>query len=60
MSQSLQFKRPVKIGDEAVAEVVVEELMEEKGRVNLACTVKVNDKVVLEGEALIMVPKRPE
>ena len=30
MSQSLQFKRPVKIGDEAVAEVVVEELRKKR------------------------------
>lgn len=60
VSQSLNFKAPVMIGAEAVAEVQVEELFPAKRRAILACTVKVGDRVVLEGEAVVMVPNRPE
>jgi len=59
VSQTLNFKRPVKIGDEAIAEVEVEELFDEKRRAILACTVKVGDRAVLEGEAVVLVPGRP-
>ena len=60
VGHALNFKAPVKIGAEAIAEVEVEELFESKRRVILACTVKVGDRVVLEGEAVVMVSSRPE
>ncbi len=60
VSQSLNFMAPVMIGAEVVAEVQVEELFEVKRRAILGCSVTVGDKVVLEGEAVVMVPKRPE
>ncbi len=60
MSQTLTFKAPVRIGDlvEAIVEVV--EMIEKGRRVKLACRCKVGDTVVLEGEALVKVPARPE
>jgi len=59
ISQSLKFKAPVLIGAEAVARVEVKELIAGKRMAVLDCTVSVGDKVVLEGEAVIMAPKKP-
>jgi len=59
ISQSLKFKAPVLIGAEAGAKVVVKELNPAKRLAVLDCTVSVGDKVVLEGEAVIMAPKKP-
>jgi len=58
ISQMLKFKAPVRIGDTVYAKVVVKELMPEKRRVVLDCACYVLDRVVLEGEAQIMIPKR--
>lgn len=59
MSQTLKFKAPVKIGDTVVTTVKVAELMPEKRRARFECVCTVNDKPVVEGEALLMVPARP-
>jgi 3-hydroxybutyryl-CoA dehydratase len=59
MSQTLNFKAPVKIGDTVRAEVEVIELVEKGRRVKLACRCLVGDTVVLEGEALVKVPSKP-
>lgn len=58
LSQTLKFKAPVHIDD--VVDVVVEvmELIPQKNRARLSCTCQVGDTVVLEGEALVMVPAR--
>ncbi|MBU4433305.1 MAG: MaoC family dehydratase [Alphaproteobacteria bacterium] len=58
MSQSLRFKRPVKIGDEVTARATITEIDTAKARVTLATVCLVNGKPVLEGEALIMVPRK--
>lgn len=60
VSQSLNFKAPVNIGDEVVARVVVADLMPAKRRARFDCYCTVNGKVVLDGEANMMVPGRPE
>jgi 3-hydroxybutyryl-CoA dehydratase len=57
LSQSMAFKRPVRIGDEVVTRVEVTALDPEKGRVTLATTCLVNGKAVLEGEAVVLAPK---
>jgi 3-hydroxybutyryl-CoA dehydratase len=57
ISQSLGFKAPVYIGDEVVATARIVELVPEKGRVKLACDCSVNGKKVIEGEAVLMVPR---
>ncbi|MEE8098893.1 MAG: MaoC family dehydratase [Hyphomicrobium sp.] len=59
MSQTLKFKAPVKIGDTVVTTVKVAELMPEKRRARFECVCIVNDKPVVEGEAMLMVPARP-
>jgi 3-hydroxybutyryl-CoA dehydratase len=59
MSQTLKFKAPVKIGDTVVTTVKVAELMPEKRRARFECVCTVNDKPVVEGEAMPMVPARP-
>ncbi|HEV2130087.1 MAG TPA: MaoC family dehydratase [Longimicrobiaceae bacterium] len=57
LEQTLRFTRPVRIGDTVTARVEVIELNERRRRVRLAtrCTNQDGD-VVLEGEALVMVP----
>jgi 3-hydroxybutyryl-CoA dehydratase len=59
MSQTLKFKAPVKIGDTVVTTVKVTELVPEKRRARFECVCTVDDKPVVEGEAMLMVPGRP-
>ena len=58
VSQTLNFRAPVRIGDHAIAKVRVVELIPAKHRARFDCTCQVGDKVVLEGEAILMVPKK--
>lgn len=59
ISQTLNFKAPVKIGDTVVATVKVVELIPEKKRARFECVCTVNGKPVVVGEALLMVPSHP-
>jgi 3-hydroxybutyryl-CoA dehydratase len=58
ISQSLTFKRPVKLGALVTTEVEVTELDEKKGFVTMATHCSVDGKVVLTGVATAMVEKR--
>ena len=58
ISQTLNFKAPVRIGDTVVARVEVVELIEKGSRAKLACTCMVGETVVLEGEALVKAPRK--
>ena len=58
VSQTLNFRAPVRIGDHAIAKVKVVELMPAKRRARFDCTCLVGDRIVLEGEAILMVPKK--
>jgi 3-hydroxybutyryl-CoA dehydratase len=58
LSQSLRFRRPVKIGDPVTARVTVKALDEAKGHATFETVCLVNGKTVVDGEALIMVPRR--
>lgn len=58
LSQSLRFKAPVKIGDTVVATVTVKELVTEKRQAVFDTVCTVGGKVVLDGEAKILVPAR--
>lgn len=60
ISQSLNFRAPVKIGDTVDVTVTVAELIVEKRRARLSCVCKVGGEVVLDGEALVKVPSRTE
>lgn len=57
LGQNLKFLRPVRIGDTVIARVVIESLIPEKKRASLRTTCQVNDKLVVDGEALVMVPE---
>lgn len=59
VSQTLNFRRPVRIGDEVTAEVKVTAIDPARGRVTFATQCVVAGKTVLEGEAVVIVPRRP-
>lgn len=59
LSQSLKFKAPVRIGDTVKARVTATAVDQAKGRCSFATTAHVGDTLVVEGEAQILVPKRP-
>lgn len=59
LSQSLKFKAPVRAGDTVYAIATIKEIVAEKGRIILETVCKVGETVVLEGEAVIMVSKKP-
>ncbi len=56
VAQSLQFKRPVYVGDTVVATVKVTKVDLDKRRVFFRTTCKVRNKVVIDGEAELYVP----
>ena len=58
LSQSLAFKRPVRIGDEVTARATVTAIDTAKARVTLATTCLVRGKAVVDGEAVVLVPRR--
>ncbi len=58
LSQELRFKGPVRIGDTVTARVTVAAIDRARRRVRLDTTCVVGDQVVLEGEALVLVPSR--
>ena len=58
LAQTLKFKAPVKIGDTVVARCTIKELTPEKRKAKFDTVCTVRGKVVLEGEADIMVPAR--
>ena len=58
MAQNLKFKAPVKAGDTVRATVTITEIITEKKRVTLSTICTVSDKVVIEGDATVMVPSK--
>ena len=58
ISQTMTFRRPVRIGDEVTTRVTVSAIDAERSRVTLATVCEVAGKTVVEGEAVVMVPKR--
>lgn len=58
VSQSLSFKRPVRIGDEVTTKVSIEAIDLGKGLVTLATACTVRGKAVLDGQAVVMVARR--
>ncbi|MHA1598957.1 MAG: MaoC family dehydratase [Alphaproteobacteria bacterium] len=58
VNQALRFKAPVKAGDTVIARVTVTKLIPEKHFIELLTQCLVADKVVIDGEATIMVPTR--
>jgi 3-hydroxybutyryl-CoA dehydratase len=58
ISQTLNFRAPVKIDDTVDVTVTVTELMPEKFRARLRCECSVGGEIVLDGEALVKVPSK--
>lgn len=58
LTQSLKFKAPVRIGDTVQARATIKEVMPAKKRVSVETVCTVGDTVVVEGEALLLVPSR--
>jgi 3-hydroxybutyryl-CoA dehydratase len=60
VNQSLRFLAPVRIGDTVIARASVKELVSDKRRVHMTTICMVGDKKVLDGEAVLMLPRRPD
>ncbi len=58
LSQQLKFRAPVRIGDTVTARVTVAAVDRARRRVRLETACLVGGEVVLEGEALVLVPER--
>lgn len=58
VSQSLQFKAPVRIGDTVEAEAKIKEIITAKKRVILETICRVGSTIVIEGEAIMRVNTR--
>ncbi len=58
VSQTLRFKAPVKSGDTVQAHCTITKMIPEKKFIELKTQCMVNGKVVVDGEATIMVPTR--
>ena len=56
MELNLKFVRPVRIGDMVTSSAEVIEMVERGSRVRLAVKGEVDGKIVMKGEALVMVP----
>ena len=58
MSATIRFKAPVRIGDLVTSVCTVREIIAEKRRVICDCVCKVGETVVIDAEAMLMVPTR--
>jgi 3-hydroxybutyryl-CoA dehydratase len=58
VSQTLRFRRPVRIGDVVTAVAQITAIDQAKARVTLATSCLVDGKAVLEGEAVIIAPRK--
>ena len=58
VSQSLNFKRPVRIGDEVTTRVSIDSIDLAKGLVTISTACLVRGKAVLDGQAVVMVSRR--
>jgi len=58
LSQTLAFHRPVRIGDVVTARVTVSAIDAESARVTLRCAGYVGEDLIMDGEAVVRVPRR--
>ena len=59
VSQTLDFKRAVRPGDEVTIEVAIKAIDLKSGHVTLSTLAKVRNKTMLSGTAVVIAPKRP-
>lgn len=60
LSQTLKFRVPVKAGDTVTARVTIRDIAADKKRIVVDTVCTVDDQVVIEGEAMLMVSRRPD
>lgn len=60
LSQTLKFRAPVKTGDTVTARITIKDVNQETKRVIVDTVCSVGDKVVIEGEALLLVSRRAD
>ena len=58
LSQTLAFHRPVRIGDVVTARATVAAIDEVSARVTLRCEALVGEDLIMDGEAVVRVPRR--
>jgi 3-hydroxybutyryl-CoA dehydratase len=58
VSQNLKFRAPVRSGDTVSATATITDIVMDKKRVVMTTVCSVRDKVVLEGEAVVLVAAR--
>ncbi len=59
ISQNCRFRAPVRAGDTVHARATIEEIVTERRRVLLKTVCMVGETVVVDGDALVMLPERP-
>ncbi len=60
LSQTLKFRAPVKAGDTVTARVTIKSVDQQSKRVIFETICSVDDTVVIDGEAMLMVSRRAE
>lgn len=58
LGQTMAFHKPVRIGDDVVSRVTVAAIDEAAARVTLRCEAFVGEDLVMDGEAVVRVPRR--
>lgn len=58
LTQNLSFRAPVRIGDRVEARITIIDIIREKARVMLKTVCRVGATVVIDGDALVIVPPR--
>lgn len=58
LSQTLAFHKPVRIGDVVLARITVSAVDEVSARVTLRCEGYVGEDLIMDGEAIVRVPRR--
>ena len=58
VNQSLQFKGPVRAGDTVTAMAKIKKVIQTKNLVELRTTCFIDDTVILDGEATVLVPRK--
>ncbi len=58
VGQTLKFKAPVRVGDTVMARATITKLIPEKKFAEMKTVCTIGEKVVIDGEATVMVPSR--
>jgi 3-hydroxybutyryl-CoA dehydratase len=59
VSQTLNFKRAVRPGDEVTVTVTITDMNQKTGHVTLSTVVRLKHRTMVDGTAVVIAPKRP-